>query len=123
MCYAVYLNELMFKLFSWLYLKRLTLVYIPNYCINFVNLVCIPIFVTECSYLTNLKFYVTVNSATSTLHNVISGIPQVLSLGPLLFISYTESLKKVAKFCTFFLYADDSKKVKIVFSPQHCFEL
>ena len=58
------------------------------------------------SYLSNRYQYVKVNDSISSYQNVTCGIPQGLSLGPLLFLMHANDLPKCSEFTT--LFADDT---------------
>ena len=60
------------------------------------------------SYLSNRKQYVSVNGHSSSLGDVICGVPQGSVLGPLLFLLYINDLPNASKILSFFLFADDT---------------
>ena len=59
------------------------------------------------SYLSNRKQYTVVNGHVSDLLNVICGVPQGSTLGPLLFLLYINDLATASKFAAS-LFADDT---------------
>ena len=59
------------------------------------------------SYLTNHKQYTVVNGQASDLMNVICGVPQGSTLGPLLFLLYINDLATASKFAAT-LFTDDT---------------
>ena len=67
------------------------------------------------SYLTNRKFCVKLNDATSRFQNLDCGVPQCSVLGPILFTVYTLPLGDIIRRhdIPFHLYADDSQKYAI----------
>jgi len=60
------------------------------------------------SYLSNHKQLVCVNGQSLSLCNISCGVPQGSVLGPLLFLIYINDLPDSSKFCSFFLFADDT---------------
>ena len=68
------------------------------------------------SYLLNRYQCVKINNSLSHLP-VLSGIPQESILGPLLFLIYVNDIPDIFKFCLLFLFADDTKCIKTIFSP------
>ncbi len=60
------------------------------------------------SYLDNRTQYVVINGNSSTLHKVMSGIPQGTVLGPLLFIIYINDLPNNI-LTNIYMFADDTK--------------
>ena len=69
------------------------------------------------SYLLNRYQCVKINNSLSHLLPVLSGIPQGSILGPLLFLIYVNDIPDIIKFCLLFLFADDTKCIKL--SPHH----
>ena len=69
----------------------------------------------EC-YLTSRLQCVAINGSVSELLPVMSGVPQVSILGPLLFIIYINDLPVVIQYSTILLFADDTKCAKSVAS-------
>lgn len=61
------------------------------------------------SYLTNRTQKVLFNNILSRDINVSSGVPQGSHLGPLLFITFIDDVKRCFKYCEFLIYADDVK--------------
>ena len=59
------------------------------------------------SYLTNCQQYTVVNGRASYLLNIICGVPQGSTLGPLLFLLYINDLATASKFSAT-LFADDT---------------
>ena len=72
------------------------------------------------AFLSNRKQRVRVNSDHSKWVAVISGIPQGSVLGPLLFVTYISGLPKKAKTSEIFLFADDIKMFKAIYSKDDC---
>ena len=65
------------------------------------------------NYLSNRKFYVHVDNVISSTFDTISGVPNGSSLGPLLYVIYTDGLiKMIKKICQL---ADDRKLAKNYF--------
>ena len=58
------------------------------------------------SYLCDRFQYTVVNNTMSKMSNITCGVPQGLTLGPLLFIIYVNDMPKASKFKTQ-LFADD----------------
>ena len=78
--------------------------------------------ILECvtSFLSNRKQRVRVNSNHSKWADVISGIPQGSVLGPLLFVTYINDLPEKTKTSEIFLFADDMKMFKAIYSKADC---
>jgi len=67
------------------------------------------------SFLCNRKQRVKINGFYSDWTDVLSGIPQGTTLGPILFIIYINDLPDVCKqFINVYLFADDAKLCKYV---------
>ena len=60
------------------------------------------------NYLDNRKQCTIANGYTSSLKNIVCGIPQGSTVGPLLFIIYVNDIKSVLNYCNYQLYADDT---------------
>ena len=60
------------------------------------------------SYLSNRKQYVYLNGITSSLRDIICGVPQGSVLCPLLFLLYINDLANNSKILNFYLFADDT---------------
>ena len=60
------------------------------------------------SYLTNRKQYVQYNDTSSSLKNIICGVPQGSILGPLLFLIYVNDISHVSEFLFMVMFADDT---------------
>jgi hypothetical protein len=60
------------------------------------------------SYLTNRKQYVCNSGNSSSIKDVMLGVPQGSVLGPLLFILYINDIVNCSKLLHFFLFADDT---------------
>ena len=60
------------------------------------------------SYLSNRKQYVNYNGTTSSVSNIICGVPQGSILGPLLFIIYVNDIINVSNIFFPILFADDT---------------
>ena len=75
------------------------------------------------SYLTNRKQYTVVNGFSSDLLNILCGVPQGSTLGPLLFLLYINDLATASKFSAS-LFADDTslllKHKNINFLERQC---
>ena len=63
---------------------------------------------------------VRVNSDHSKWVDVITGIPQGSVLGPLLFVTYINDLPEKAKTSEIFLFANDMKMFKAIYSKDDC---
>ena len=72
------------------------------------------------SYLSNRKQCVTLNGATSSIQNIIYGVPQGSILGPLLFILYINDIVNCSDLLSFILFADDTT---LVFSCKDLLQL
>ena len=72
------------------------------------------------SYLENRKQYVAINGFDSEIRNLLCGVPQGSSLGPLLFLIYINDFRLCLNQCTSGHFADDtvimynSKKAKTI---------
>ncbi len=66
------------------------------------------------SYLSDRSFRVKVNGIFSDPFDMLSGVPQGSTLGPLLFILYTNDLPLCVKNCMILLFADDCKLAKCI---------
>ena len=64
------------------------------------------------SYLTGRKQFVQVNEYSSTLLNILCGVPQGSVLGPKLCILYINDLCNVSKLVKYVLFADDTNIFK-----------
>ena len=64
------------------------------------------------SYLSGRSFKVKVNGNFSDQFDMLSRVPQGSTLGPLLFILYTNDLSLCVKNCMILLFADDCKLAK-----------
>ena len=71
-------------------------------------------------FLSNRSQFVLVDGCRSKLVNVVSGVPQVSVLGPLLFLLYTSELLSVLE-NKLIGYADDSTLMAVV--PSQALEL
>ena len=60
------------------------------------------------SYLNDRKQFVSLNNTSSTLLQVLCGVPQGSVLGPLLFILYINDICNVSKLLRLILFADDT---------------
>ena len=74
-------------------------------------------------FLLGRKQCVTVNGASSTWQDVLSGIPQGTVLGPILFVAYINSLPEVVSNSDIYLFADDTKIFKGIFTSEDCNDL
>ena len=81
---------------------------------------CIPSKIVDWieSFLTNRNQRVIVTGTPLSWHDVISGVPQGSVLGPILFVIYINTLIEVVKYSDLFLFADDSKLLKIIQTEQ-----
>ena len=68
-------------------------------------------------YLHDRKQRVVVEGVSSSVHDVISGVPQGSVIGPLLFLLCVNDLPNVAINSKVALFADDSKCFRVVHSP------
>ena len=73
------------------------------------------------AYLTDRIQCVRVNSATSDLMPVTSGVPQGSILGPLLFVLFINNLPTNLKSALSFLFADDTKCLQPIRCPNDAF--
>jgi len=76
-----------------------------------------------CFYLTNRSQRVVINGHYSEWLPVLSGVPQGLILGPLLFILYINDLYSLVKSSSLKIYADDVALYAAVSSYQDCVNL
>ena len=60
------------------------------------------------SYLTNRKQYVQYNDTSSSLKNIICGVPQGSILGPLRFLIYVNDISHVSELLFMVMFADDT---------------
>ncbi len=60
------------------------------------------------SYLTDDKQFVQIDDTQSHSSNIITGVPQGSTLGPLLFIIYINDICQASKLFDFIIYADDT---------------
>ena len=67
-------------------------------------------------FLSDRSQHVMVDGCRSQLVNVVSGVPQVRVLGPLLFLLYTSELHSILE-NKLITYADDSTLIAVVPSP------
>lgn len=75
------------------------------------------------SYLTNRTQRVKIGNTTSSLFNVLSGVPAGSHLGPLLFVLFVSDIGDVIKFSKFLMYADDIKLFVAIESIEDCLRL
>ena len=64
--------------------------------------------------------FVLIINVISPTFDTIFGVPQGLSLGPLLYVIYTVGLVKMIKNCEIFQFADDCELAKIILSIVDC---
>ena len=60
------------------------------------------------SYLTNRTQYVKLGNVESSFHQIVCGVPQGSTLGPLLFLLYINDLANSSDVLSFRLFADDA---------------
>ena len=71
-------------------------------------------------YLTQRLHYVQIDQTSSSLLPVKSGVPQGSILGPLLFLIYINDLPTCIDYSTCYLFADDVKLLKSIYSLNDC---
>ena len=59
-------------------------------------------------YLTNRKQFVSIDNYNSTTKTILTGVPQGLVLGPLLFLIYINNLHKCVKYFKTYNFADNT---------------
>ena len=69
-------------------------------------------------YLSNRYQYVSINNCKSSTLPVVSGVPQGSILGPFLFLIYINDLSPSTIHSKTFLFADDTKCLRPICSPQ-----
>ena len=67
------------------------------------------------SYLSNRKQYVQFGGTTSSLSNIMTGVPQGSILGPLFFIIYMNDINKASSILRLLIYADDTILYSTIF--------
>jgi hypothetical protein len=72
------------------------------------------------NFLSGRKQRVVVEGVSSSWQDVLSGIPQGSVLGPILFVIYINTLPEVATNSNVFLFADDTKIFKDIFTKGDC---
>ena len=75
------------------------------------------------SYLCNRRHFVSVDGASSDQLDVLSGVPQGSVLGSLLFLIYVNDLPAIFRVATPFMFADDTKLLRVVSELSDCVEL
>ena len=74
-------------------------------------------------YLSQRQHYVHIDNTSSPLLPVKSGVPQGSILGPLLFLIYINDLPECINYASCYLFADDSKVFKSIFTTNDCSQL
>ena len=74
-------------------------------------------------YLSQRQHYVHIDNTSSPLLPVKSGVPQGSILGPLLFLIYINDLPECINYASCYLFADDSKVLKSIFTTNDCSQL
>ena len=75
------------------------------------------------AFLKDRKQRVIVNGRNSNWYDVLSGIPQGSVLGPILFVIYINSLPSTVEHSEVYLFADDTKIFKGIFSDKDKYDL
>ena len=74
-------------------------------------------------YLSQRQHYVHIDNTSSPLLPVKSGVPQGSILEPLLFLIYINDLPECINYASCYLFADDSKVFKSIFTTNDCSQL